>query len=82
MITPVLQLMTRQACCLCEDAEAVLLPMAASGAFELELCDVDATPLWAARYGMDVPVLLMNGDILLKHRIEAQDVARVLAEPE
>jgi len=82
MTAPLLQLMTRQACCLCEDAEAVLTPMAATGAFELQLCDVDATPLWAARYGMDVPVLLMNGEVQLKHHINAQDVARLLAQGE
>jgi|UPI00036710EA hypothetical protein len=80
MTVPQLQLMTRQACCLCEDAEAVLKPIAATGAFELQLCDVDATPLWAARYGMDVPVLLMNGEVQLKHCIEKDDVMQLLAK--
>lgn len=79
MPKPVLQLMTRKACCLCEEAEAVLNLLVQEGFCQVTLCDVDAKPVWAARYGMDVPVLLKNGDVCLQHRIEKKRVVDLLS---
>lgn len=70
--------MTRKACCLCEDAEAVLHALQHEGCYRLELYDVDAEPALAARYGMDVPVLLIEGNIVLKHRIDTAAVKQLL----
>ncbi len=79
MALPTLQLMTRKACCLCEDAEAVLNALADGGYCQVTICDVDAEPMWAARYGMDVPVVLINGDVRLQHRIEKEAVLVLLS---
>jgi len=79
MSLPTLQLMTRKACCLCEDAEAVLHALVDDGCCQVIICDVDAEPKWAARYGMDVPVVLINGDVCLQHRIERQSVLMLLS---
>ena len=52
---PVLLLLTRKGCCLCEGLEQKLrsldLPLA------LEMIDVDGDPALQARFGLEVPVL-------------------------
>ncbi|MDQ6967958.1 MAG: glutaredoxin family protein [Mariprofundaceae bacterium] len=80
MTIPVLQLMSRKACCLCEDAESILANFVAQGRCYLEVLDVDQDVALAARYGMDVPVLLLNKKVLCMHRIEQQDIELLLAE--
>jgi len=79
-MAPALQLMSRKACCLCEDAEAVLAPFLAQGRCTLEVLDVDQDVALAALYGMDVPVLLVNRKVRCMHRIEQQDIELLLAE--
>jgi len=78
--TPALQLMSRKACCLCEDAEAILSAFVAQGCCTLEVLDVDQDVALAALYGMDVPVLLVNNQVRCMHRIEQQDIEQLLAE--
>jgi len=80
MNAPVLQLMSRKACCLCEDAEVVLNAFVAQGRCQLNVLDVDQDISLAARYGMDVPVLLKDGSICCMHRIEHDDVENILLE--
>jgi hypothetical protein len=54
----VLVLMTRQGCCLCEGLaeklEGLALPL------PIELIDVDGDPTLQARFGLEVPVLLLR----------------------
>ncbi|MCP9804920.1 glutaredoxin family protein [Cyanobium sp. T1B-Tous] len=55
---PVLVLMTRQGCCLCEGLaeklQALALPQA------LVRIDVDGDPALQARFGLEVPVLVLR----------------------
>lgn len=55
---PVLLLLTRKGCCLCEGLEQKLraldLPLA------LETIDVDGDPALQARFGLEVPVLQLR----------------------
>jgi len=80
MTIPALQLMSRKACCLCDDAAAVLSSFVMQGRCTLEVLDVDQDVALAARYGMDVPVLLYADTVRLMHRIEQQNVELLLAE--
>jgi len=75
---PALQLMSRKACCLCEDAETVLTDFVAQERCTLEVLDVDQDVVLAARYGMDVPVLLIKQQVQLMHRIEQEDIELLL----
>jgi len=77
---PVLQLMSRKACCLCEDAERVIADFVAQGRCHLEVLDVDKNVALAARYGMDVPVLLAHEQVKLQHRITSHDMETLLLE--
>jgi len=78
MTVPALQLMSRKACCLCEDAETVLADFVAQERCTLEVLDVDQDVALAARYGMDVPVLLIKQQVQLMHRIEQEDIELLL----
>lgn len=59
-VLPVLLLLTRKGCCLCEGLEQKLraldLPLA------LETVDVDGDPALQARFGLEVPVLQVRSD--------------------
>ena len=77
-VVPALRLMSRKACCLCEDAEIVLADFVAQERCTLEVLDVDQDVALAARYGMDVPVLLIKQEVQLMHRIEQQDIELLL----
>ena len=51
-----LVLVTRQGCCLCEGLEEKLCALAVP----LQCLDVDQDPQLLARYGLEVPVLLLR----------------------
>ena len=78
MAVPKFQLMSRQACCLCDDAVAVVSDFVAEGRCELEVLDVDQDAAWAAKYGMDVPVLLYQDTLCIQHRMSHEDINRIL----
>lgn len=79
---PLLQLMSRKGCCLCEDAEAAARQLEARGACHLEVVDVDRDLELALRYGADVPVLLVDGEEKMKHHIGAGELAALLSTGE
>jgi glutaredoxin len=59
-------LFTRRGCHLCERVEDLL----ACHAPEAEIIDVDASPDQAARYGLRLPVLQIDGVDVLEGRID------------
>ena len=44
----------------------------------IEVADVDADPLLKRRYGLDVPVLLLDGTVVCRHRLDAGELKRLL----
>jgi hypothetical protein len=44
----------------------------------LEVLDVDADPLLKRRHGLDVPVLLLDGTVVCRHRLDAGELKRLL----
>jgi hypothetical protein len=67
---------TRPGCHLCEEAKANIL--SAGGAFEIEEINIDSVPELQVRYGHDIPVVLINGVKVFKHRVEAGEFRRKL----
>ena len=74
MSLPQVQVMSRQGCCLCEDAEMIARFVAEKGLCRLEVIDVDGELELAARFGADVPVLLIEGAVSMKHRINRTEL--------
>jgi hypothetical protein len=44
----------------------------------LDLVDVDADPQLRRRHGLEVPVLLLDGLVVCRHRLDAHELTRLL----
>jgi hypothetical protein len=47
----------------------------------IEVLDVDADPLLQRRHGLHVPVLLLDGSVVCRHRLDRAELMRLLREP-
>jgi hypothetical protein len=47
----------------------------------IEVLDVDTDPELARRYGLNVPVLLLDGTPVCRHRLDVVELARLLRHP-
>ena len=56
-------LYTRQGCHLCDEAWALLQNEQRRHGFKLAYVDVDTSPELAARHGLEVPVVCVNGKV-------------------
>lgn len=63
-------------CHLCDEMRDALAPVAAECSASVDYVDIDADPALVARYDEDVPVLLLDGVEVCRHRF---DEARVRA---
>ncbi len=79
MSKPHIQLLSRRDCCLCEDAKGVIATAAEQGLCSWEIINVDHDKTLLVRYGLDVPVLLVDGRVLFKHRVSITDLQTSLA---
>jgi predicted thioredoxin/glutaredoxin len=74
-----LTLLSRLDCALCEEFAAELahlgreLPLP-----EVKCLDVDSDPELARRYGLDIPVLLLDGVKVCQHRLDPDELRRLL----
>jgi predicted thioredoxin/glutaredoxin len=44
----------------------------------IEVIDVDADPTLRRRHGLDVPVLLIDGTVVCRHRLDESELRRLL----
>lgn len=44
----------------------------------VEIVDVDSDPVLQRRHGLDVPVLLLDGSVVCRHRLDAAELKRLL----
>lgn len=79
MTLPHVQIMSRRECCLCDDAKEIVAAQAESGLCTWEVIDVDRDKALLVRYGMDVPVLLINGAQAFKHRVTSDELRTALS---
>jgi predicted thioredoxin/glutaredoxin len=76
---PQLSLLGRAECDLCERLLAELTALRARVPLPpVELIDVDADPLLARRWGLKVPVLLLDGALVCGPRLDAPELLRLL----
>lgn len=73
-----LTLYTRRDCHLCDVMKAVVLEVAADMPASLEEIDIDTVPALARQYGRDIPVLLVDGEEIARHRVTADALRRAL----
>ena len=78
-----LTLYTRPGCHLCNTMKAVVQRVRRQQAFKLTELDVSADPALERRYGRDVPVLLIDGVEVARHRLDETELTRRLrGQPE
>jgi hypothetical protein len=74
-----LTLVTREECGLCEEFETELAAAAVTRRLPpLSRVDVDSDPDLVRRYGLDVPVLLLDGERVCAHRLDLAELDRLL----
>jgi hypothetical protein len=74
-----LTLVERHDCELCETMAHELAVLARRELLPpLERLDVDSDPQLLRRHGLDVPVLLLDGLVVCRHRLEPQELLRLL----
>lgn len=79
MNQPHFQLLSRKDCCLCEDAKEVVGEFAQRGECTWDIVDVDRDKALLVRYGLDVPVLMADGEVLCRHQVSAAALQNFLA---
>lgn len=70
--------MSRKACYLCEEAETAVLQAVEKRLCSIEVTDVDQHLELAAAYGADVPVVLINGAVKMKHIVYQTELEGIL----
>jgi hypothetical protein len=73
-------LYTRQGCHLCDDALGVLEAVGRRFPIVVQTVDVDTDPELAARYGLEVPVVLVDGRLRFRGRVNRVLLERLLRQ--
>lgn len=74
-----LTLLVREECGLCEEFLAELQVVGTQMTLPpIELVDVDSDPVLQRRHGLDIPVLLLDGQRVCAHRLDVEELRRLL----
>jgi len=73
-----LTLYSRPGCHLCDVMKETITRVAQEVAFRLEEVDISTDPALEARYGQEIPVLLVEGKKVAKYRIAEDELRRAL----
>ena len=65
-------------CCLCDDVKATLLKIRRDIPFDLHEIDIESTPQLYATYAKRIPLVLVNGRIAFKFRVQEAALRRRL----
>jgi predicted thioredoxin/glutaredoxin len=69
----------RHDCQLCDEMLAQLAALGRQLRLPpLEVLDVDSDPQLQRRYGLEVPVLLLDGTVVCRHRLDRDELRRLL----
>lgn len=71
-------LYSRPGCHLCDEMKAVLSRVARKVPLEIEEIDISIDPALEARYGVEIPVLLVDGRKAAKFRITELELTKIL----
>jgi hypothetical protein len=71
-----LTLYSREGCGLCEELLLELAPWASARGAAIEVLDVDDDPLLKRRFGLKIPVLLVDGEPVAYGRLDWNELER------
>jgi hypothetical protein len=72
-----LTLYSKPGCHLCDDMKEVIDAVGARVPLTLEVVDISTDPELTARYGLEIPVLLVDGRKAAKYRVTAGELERL-----
>jgi hypothetical protein len=76
---PLLTLLYRADCGLCEEMLSELEQLGRRTPLPpLEQVEVDSDPELARRHGLEIPVLLLDGTVVCRTRLDAEELIRLL----
>ncbi|MBI3784942.1 MAG: glutaredoxin family protein [Deltaproteobacteria bacterium] len=78
MASPSFTIYSRPDCHLCDEMQSVVAPVAAQLGATLEMIDINDSPELEQRFGLEVPVLFVNGRKAAKYRVTARELQRHL----
>jgi glutaredoxin len=67
---------TRPGCHLCDQAKAAIEASGCTGEYSLQEINIDEDPALRERYGYDIPIILINGVKVFKHRVDSSEFRR------
>jgi glutaredoxin len=71
MANPVrVEIYSRPGCHLCDEAKVVIDRVRRKYGFELRLINVETDPALEASYGMEIPVVVINGNKAFKYHVD------------
>ena len=74
-----LDVIHRHDCPLCDEMVAALASLAKQHVLPaINLVDVDEDPELLRRFGLDVPVLLLDGTVVCRHELDRHELLRLL----
>jgi glutaredoxin len=74
-----LTIYSRPGCHLCDEMKAVVQRVAQSIPLQLEEIDISTSAELEARYGLEIPVLMVEGKKAAKYRVGEEELRRILA---
>ncbi len=75
---PNVEVMSRSNCHLCDEAKLVVAEAASAGLCAWRVVNVDGDARLLKRYGLDVPVILIDGEVGFKHRVDLPALQQAL----
>ena len=75
---PNVEVMSRADCHLCDEAKLVVAEAASAGLCDWQVVNVDGDARLLKRYGLDVPVILVDGEVRFKHRVDLPALQQTL----
>jgi hypothetical protein len=76
-----LTLYSRPGCHLCEEMKAVIDAVSARVPLTLEVVDISTSASLESQYGLEIPVLLVNGRKVAKYRLTELALLRAVEPP-
>jgi glutaredoxin len=77
-VTPNLIIYSRPGCHLCDVMKAVVERVGQTVAVSFEEIDISSDPELESRYGLEIPVLMIDGTKVAKYRVSEEDLRRML----
>ena len=74
----ILTIYSRPGCHLCDEMKAAVARVARTIPLALEDIDISTDPALEARYGVEIPVLMVDGKKAAKYRVTEDELLRIL----